>query len=64
VYVNRSRLDVLGGMLGAVKRPIVRSRTRSAVADQMIKVRDMVERRFQARNSAIAAGGPAASGPR
>jgi hypothetical protein len=46
VYVNRSRLDVLGGFFGAVKRPVVRSRTRSAVTDHLVKVRDMVERRF------------------
>jgi hypothetical protein len=61
VYVNRSRLDVLGGVLGALKRPIVRSRTRSAVADHMIKVRDMVERRYAARNAAATAGGAPAA---
>lgn len=48
VYVNRSRLDVLGGMFGALKRSIVRARTRSAVADHLAQVRDMVERRFAA----------------
>ena len=52
LYINRSRLDVLGGLLGTLKRPIVRSRTRSAVADHLVRARDMVERRYAASRSA------------
>ncbi len=43
VYVNRSRLDILGGFWGGLKRPIVRSRARSAAATHLIQVRDRVE---------------------
>jgi hypothetical protein len=46
-YVNRSRLDALGGFWGGLKRTIVRSRTRSAMSDSLLKARDLVERRFR-----------------
>jgi len=46
VYVNRSRLDALGGFFGPMKRLIVRSRTRSAMSKTLLEVRDLVERRF------------------
>ena len=49
VYVNRSRLDALGGFFGAVKRLIVRSRTRSAMSRSLAEARDLVERRFARR---------------
>ena len=48
VYVNRSRLDALGGMLGGLKGAVVRSRSRSAMANSLIEARDRVERRFRA----------------
>lgn len=51
VYVNRSRLDALGGFFGAVKRLIVRSRTRSAMSTSLAEARDLVERRFVAARS-------------
>jgi hypothetical protein len=38
VYVNRSRLDVLGGMLGGVARAIISSRARAVVSDQLDKL--------------------------
>ncbi len=43
VYVNRSRLDILGGFWGGLKRPIVRSRARASAANHLIQVRDRVE---------------------
>ena len=47
VYVNRSRLDVLGGFWGGLKRAIVRSKTRSATATSLVQARDIVEGRFR-----------------
>ena len=38
VYLNRSRLDVLGGMLGGVARAIISSRARGVVSDQLNKL--------------------------
>lgn len=46
VYVNRSRLDALGGFFGALQRAIVRSRTRSAMSTSLAEARDLIERRF------------------
>ena len=43
VYVNRSRLDILGGFWGGLKRPVLRSRARSAAAHHLVQVRDRVE---------------------
>jgi hypothetical protein len=39
VYVNRSRIDALSGFLGGLKRAIVRSRGRSAMADTLTRIR-------------------------
>jgi hypothetical protein len=47
-YVNRSRLDALGGFFGGLKRAIVRSRTRAAMDDSLVEARDLVERRYRA----------------
>jgi hypothetical protein len=47
IYVNRSRLDALGGFFGGMKRAIVRSRTRAAMSSTLIEARGVVERRFQ-----------------
>jgi len=47
VYVNRSRLDALGGFWGGLKRAVVRSRTRSTMGSSLIEARDLVERRFR-----------------
>ena len=46
-YVNRSRLDALGGFWGGLKRTIVRSRARSAMSNSLIEARDLVERRYR-----------------
>ncbi len=43
VYVNRSRLDVLGGMLGGVARAIISSRARGVVSDQLNKLQRMFQ---------------------
>jgi len=48
-YVNRSRLDALSGFWGGLKRTIVRSRTRSAMSDSLLKARDLVELQFRTR---------------
>jgi hypothetical protein len=42
VYVNRSRLDVFGGMFGGVARAIISSRARAVVADQLTKLQRTV----------------------
>jgi hypothetical protein len=39
VYLNRSRVDVLDGLLGGLKRAIVRSRGRAAMADTLTRIR-------------------------
>ncbi|MEP7304866.1 MAG: hypothetical protein ABJA98_05060 [Acidobacteriota bacterium] len=48
LYVNRSRLDALGGIFGGLKGAMVRSRTRSAMSNSLIEARDRVEKRFRA----------------
>ena len=47
VYLNRSRLDVLGGFWGGLKRTIVRSKARSATATSLVQARDAVESRYR-----------------
>jgi hypothetical protein len=44
VYVNRSRIDILGGVLGGVKRKIVGSRARSTVSDTLARLQRTLER--------------------
>jgi hypothetical protein len=39
LYVNRSRIDLLSGFLGGLKRAIVRSRGRSAMEDTLTRLR-------------------------
>jgi hypothetical protein len=50
-YVNRSRLDALGGFFGGLKRTIVRSQTRSAMGASLIEARDLVEHRHRTRGA-------------
>jgi hypothetical protein len=45
-YVNRSRVDALGGFLGGLKRAVVRSRTRSAMGRSLVEARALVEGRY------------------
>jgi hypothetical protein len=51
VYVNRSRIDALGGFWGVLKRAVVRARTRSSMRDSLSEVRTIVERRFGRREA-------------
>ncbi len=46
VYMNRSRVNALGGFFGGVKRSVVRSRTRSTMATYLVHARDRVEGHF------------------
>jgi hypothetical protein len=48
IYTNRTRLDVFGGILGGLKRPIVRSRARDGAARTMERLRDKLERDYRA----------------
>lgn len=48
VYTNRTRLDVFGGILGGLKRPIVRSRARDGAERTMRRLREKLEREFRA----------------
>lgn len=43
VYVNRSRIDALGGILGPIKRQIVRARARSGIADSLERMKKALE---------------------
>lgn len=45
-YVNRSRVDLLTGMLGGMKRAVLRSRTRGAVAGALAAAQRDAERRL------------------
>lgn len=47
VYANRSRVDALDGFLGALKRAIVRSRARSAMADTLARIRTRLPARIR-----------------
>ena len=48
IYVNRSRLDIFGGLLGPIKRPLVRSRARDGAERTMRQLRDRLEREYRA----------------
>lgn len=47
VYVNRTRVDIFDGVLGALKRPIVRSRARSGAERMMTGLRTRLENDFK-----------------
>jgi hypothetical protein len=49
IYVNRSRLDIFGGLLGSIKRPLVRSRARDGAERTMTRLRERVENNYRAR---------------
>jgi hypothetical protein len=51
VYTNRSRLDVLGGIFGAIKRPLVRSRARDGAERTMRALRERTERQYRERSA-------------
>jgi hypothetical protein len=48
IYVNRSRLDIFGGLLGTIKRPLVRSRAREGAERTLRQLRDRLEREYRA----------------
>jgi hypothetical protein len=48
-YLNRSRVDVIGGMFGGVAKKIIASKARSTVADQLGRLRTRLEREFVAK---------------
>jgi hypothetical protein len=47
VYVNRSRVDVFGGILGPIKRPLVRSRAREAAERMMKGLKERLEAQYR-----------------
>lgn len=50
-YMNRSRVDVIGGMFGGVAKKIISSKARSTVGDTLGRLRTRLEREFAARPS-------------
>lgn len=48
VYLNRSRIDLLGGLFGPIKRPVIRSRAREGAERAMRGLRDRLERQYAA----------------
>lgn len=51
VYLNRSRVDVFGGVFGAMTRHIVTSKARGTVANQLARLQRTLERQFAAAPS-------------
>jgi hypothetical protein len=47
IYVNRTRVDVFGGVLGGLKRPIVRSRAKSGAERMVGNMRTKLETEFR-----------------
>jgi hypothetical protein len=48
IYVNRSRLDIFGGLFGSIKRTLVRSRAREGAERTMERVRERMRRSYAA----------------
>ncbi len=48
VYVNRSRVNVFGGVFGGVARSIVTAKARATVSNQLARLQQMLERQFAA----------------
>jgi hypothetical protein len=48
VYVNRTRVDVFDGVLGPVKRPIVRARARGSAQHLLDRLRQRLEAEYRA----------------
>ena len=48
-YLNRSRVDVIGGMFGGVAKKIIAAKARSTVGDQLGRLRTRLERDFEAK---------------
>jgi hypothetical protein len=47
IYVNRTRVDMFGGLLGGLKRPLVRSRARAGAERMMMTLRTKLESQFR-----------------
>ncbi len=47
IYLNRTRVDIFGGVLGGLKRPLVRSRARSGAERMMLALRTRLEAEFR-----------------
>jgi hypothetical protein len=45
-YVNRSRVDVFGGLFGGLARSLVSSKAKGTVSDQLARLRTVLEQRF------------------
>jgi hypothetical protein len=50
IYVNRSRLDIFGGIFGSIKRPLVRSRARDGSERTMNRLREHVESAYRTKH--------------
>ena len=50
-YMNRSRVDVIGGVFGGVAKKLIASKARSTVGDTLGRLRTRLEREFAARPS-------------
>jgi hypothetical protein len=50
-YMNRSRVDVIGGVFGGVAKKIIASKARSTVGDTLGRLRTRLEREFAASSS-------------
>ena len=48
-YMNRSRVDVIGGVFGGVAKKLIASKARSTVGDTLGRLRTRLEREFAAR---------------
>ena len=53
VYVNRTRVDVFDGVLGRLKRPIVRSRARGGTEDLLERLGQRLEAEYRAAPKAL-----------
>lgn len=47
VYLNRTRVDIFGGILGGLKRPLVRSRAKSGAERMMVTLRTKLESEYR-----------------
>ena len=48
-YMNRSRVDVIGGVFGGVAKKLIASKARSTVGDTLGRLRTRLEQEFAAR---------------
>ena len=52
MYLNRSRIEALGGAFGAIKRTIVAGKQRQAMVTLMTKLKARLERDYRTRTTA------------